>query len=240
MDRVLLSALLGAALGIGVAHATDLTGTPAFQAPITAPVYNWTGWYTSSSPDAGPGRGAPVGAFGGTPAAGASGPLSGIIGGVQSGYNLQNDNWIFGLETDMQGFGAGQAPGDSGTLPWFGTIRARVGLAPANNWLLYATGGLAYGDFNAAGPATAFTSGGAPIPYTFADGRLGWTLGVGVEGALPSDWSWKLEYLYLKPDDAGHPNSVAGFTFTTGHAYDNLVRAGLNYRFGWDGPVIGK
>jgi hypothetical protein len=34
---------------------------------------------------------------------------------------------------------------------------------------------------------------------------------------------------------------VPGVTFTAnGHTYDNMVRAGLNYRFGWDGPVIGK
>ncbi len=247
VDRVLLSALVGAALSIGVAHATDLGGMPAFQAPITAPAYNWTGWYVSSSPDAGASRGSPAGSFAGVPAGGTSGPLSGIIGGIQSGYSLQNDNWIFGLETDMQGFGAAgsQVPpgsqGYSSTLPWFGTVRGRVGLTPASGWLFYATGGLAYGDFNAAGPATAFTAAGAaPIPYTFTDSKLGWTLGVGVEGALPSNWTWKLEYLYLKPDDAGHANSVTGFTFTTGHDYDNLVRAGLNYRFGWDGPVIGK
>src|SRR4051812_11638688 len=30
-------------------------------------------------------------------------------------------------------------------LPWFGTARLRAGVTPADNWLLYVTGGLAYG-----------------------------------------------------------------------------------------------
>jgi outer membrane immunogenic protein len=73
------------------------------------------------------------------------------------------------------------------------------------------------------------------------DTKLGWALGVGVEAALTGDWTWKLEYLYLKPDDVSQAVSVPGVTFTAnGHTYDNMVRAGLNYRFGWDGPVIGK
>ena len=31
-------------------------------------------------------------------------------------------------------------------LPWFGTFRGRIGFTPAERWLVYATGGLAYGE----------------------------------------------------------------------------------------------
>ncbi len=245
-----MSALAGAALGIGIAEAADLSGSAAFDAPITAPAYNWTGWY--SGPGVGPGGKANIGdPLSGTEAAGNVGFLGGILGGFHGGYNLQKGNWVFGFETDAQGQNstlgcdaarcAALAPGYSDRLPWFGTTRGRVGLTPASGWLFYATGGLAYGDLKTDAGSAFSAAGVGMMPYGLSDSGMGWTLGFGVEGVLPSDWTWKLEYLYLRPDDAGHNNQAAGFTFTAnGHAYDNLVRAGLNYRFGWDGPVIGK
>jgi len=75
-------------------------------------------------------------------------------------------------------------------------------------------------------------------------------VGGGVEGKLlpwlPANWTWKLEYLYL---DLGSLNSSAPFGGTltafvpaispaTGavaihtHFFDNIVRVGLNYKFG--------
>jgi outer membrane immunogenic protein len=242
------------------ASAADSSHVPTYKAPITAPVYNWTGLYVGGNVGLGWGKDTADYSLNGVPIGSDSLGLSGIIGGFQAGYNLQSGNWVFGLETDIQGsgqmgnhasaLGCGTAPCSVLTqtyadkLPWFGTVRGRIGFTPANGWLLYTTGGLAYGALTEhGGTATAFTAGAAStvVPYTFLDTKLGWALGVGVEAALTGDWTWKLEYLYLKPEDATQTVAVPGVTFTAnGHAYDNMVRAGLNYRFGWDGPVVGK
>ena len=68
-------------------------------------------------------------------------------------------------------------------------------------------------------------------------GRLGVTLGMGVEYALNQNWSAKIEYEYI---DFGHdtfnfPFAFGPFTATaTANIWQNLhtVKAGVNYRFG--------
>ena len=80
----------------------------------------------------------------------------GINGGVQAGYNWQAANWVFGLEADIQGSTQkdnktciltctpGLMAAYDATLPWFGTVRGRLGYSVGST-LFYATGGLAYG-----------------------------------------------------------------------------------------------
>jgi opacity protein-like surface antigen len=60
----------------------------------------------------------------------------------------------------------------------------------------------------------------------------GWTLGAGVEWRFAPAWSVKLEYLYV---DLGNLNNTITFTTSslssTFNERDNIVRAGLNYKF---------
>jgi outer membrane immunogenic protein len=86
---------------------------------------------------------------------------SGLVGGVEAGYNWQWSNWLLGLETDFSLSGMnGRASGTSivqtapaGTLTttaeqstrWFGTVRGRAGWLATPNLLLFGTGGFAYG-----------------------------------------------------------------------------------------------
>ena len=123
-------------------------------------------------------------------------------------------------------------------LPWFGTFRGRLGFTPADRWLLYVTGGLAYGEVT-----TSETSNvnGAVVAFSTDRMKLGWTIGGGVEAALWSNWTAKLEYLYI---DLGTINDVligiAPITpiVTSSRVTDQIVRVGLNYRFG--GPVVAR
>ena len=64
---------------------------------------------------------------------------SGIAGGVQAGYNVQYGQFVFGGETDVQVTGADDtfAPWKFSN-PWFGTLRARAGLA-MSSVLFYGT-----------------------------------------------------------------------------------------------------
>ena len=64
---------------------------------------------------------------------------------MQVGYNWQSGQFVFGVETDAQLTGADDSSGGlKFSIPWFGTLRGRAGVA-VNNMLFYGTGGLAYG-----------------------------------------------------------------------------------------------
>jgi outer membrane immunogenic protein len=195
----------------------------------------------------------PTSPFGST-----SSDLNGVIGGGQIGYNWQTGNWVLGIEADIQGGGERSSSTLNGigtisipgvglfTLPgtlavtekldWFGTVRGRAGMTIGPNWLLYATGGLAYGGLRTSDTLTTSTTAGAPLTAanSFDTTRAGWTVGAGVEGWLGRNWTAKLEYLYL--DLGSFSNTFAGaglfapIALST-HVTDNIVRVGLNYHF---------
>jgi outer membrane immunogenic protein len=123
-------------------------------------------------------------------------------------------------------------------LPWFGTFRGRLGFTPADRWLVYATGGLAYGEVST---SETLNVNGAIVAFSTDRTKLGWTVGGGVEAALWGNWTGKLEYLYI---DFGTVNNtligIAPITpiVTSSHVTDQIVRVGLNYRFG--SPVVAR
>ena len=209
--------------------------------------------------------------------------LGGFSGGGQAGYNYQftpGAGIVVGVEADAQYIdfrddrrfayattdGLGGFPGTGGVTPntrvynpnglsgldFFGTVRGRLGYA-VDRTLIYATGGLAYGS----GSGRQF--GSAAFSDDF---RVGWTVGGGVEMAIPSDSvlnvfhssavTFKVEGLYVNLDrDNRSPGLFAinpagnavglyspGVTLAVspaGYRPDTqfaIVRAGLNYKFG--------
>ena len=107
--------------------------------------------------------------------------------------------------------------------------------------LLYATGGLAYGEVR-----TAETIGAGLFGFSNTDTRVGYTVGAGVEGAIGGNWTAKLEYLYV---DLGKTSgsllttipALGGGVLTSNFSSritDNVLRVGVNYKFG--GPVVAK
>jgi outer membrane immunogenic protein len=202
-----------------------------------------------------------------------SAKLNGLIGGGQIGYNLQvSPNWVVGLEADIQASGekGSRSFGDdfsfhlavppnpvaslvTGTaltdyeakILWFGTVRGRIGYA-WDKVMVYATGGLAYGEVKLDGTSTVSgTVGGVPFSIAHAIGHshvnTGWTAGVGAEVALAGNWTGKFEYLYMdlgSLDDLDviveppHVISVSGGQTITHTSFtDNIFRVGLNYKF---------
>ena len=99
-------------------------------------------------------------------------------------------------------------------------------------------GGLAYGEVTT---SETLNVNGAVVAFSTDRTKLGWTVGGGVEAALWSNWTAKLEYLYI---DLGTVNDVligiAPITpiVTSSRITDQIVRVGLNYRFG--GPVVAR
>jgi len=133
-------------------------------------------------------------------------------------------------------------------LAWFGTARLRLGFLPADNWMLYVTGGLAFGELDSTATATTTTvTTGFGDPSTTATAavsgngtNLGWTVGAGAEWVISGPWTAKLEYLYV--DLATFNNAFTGLgpayplLYTSSHVTDNILRAGVNFRFGPGGP----
>jgi outer membrane immunogenic protein len=137
-------------------------------------------------------------------------------------------------------------------LRWFGTARARFGFVPWDHLMLYATAGAAFGEIDSTATTsttTTLTLGGTPIvaPTTalatanLTNRRAGWTVGGGAEWVLSGPWTAKLEYLFV--DLGSYSNTVPGnpgvpSTQISSHVTDNIVRVGINYRFG--GPVVAR
>jgi outer membrane immunogenic protein len=146
---------------------------------------------------------------------------SGVAGGVQAGYNWQyNSPYVFGVEGDIQVSGADDtfAPWKFSN-PWFGTIRGRAGYS-FNNIMFYGTAGLAFGELR-----------GETFGLSESHSTAGWTVGFGTEFRLTqfgmaSNWSAKLEYLYVDLSE----NAFFATGLSNGYRF-GTVRAGLNYHF---------
>jgi high affinity Mn2+ porin len=167
------------------------------------------------------------------------------FGGFTAGYNyMMPSRVVLGGEADVSfasTLSAGQsfaspaigAANYSDTVELFGTLRGRVGY-DVNHWLYYATGGLAwtYDQFNRT-TISARPAGGLPegaVEATFG-GRIGWTVGGGVEAPIAPGWSAKAEYLYAQFGNAGVTFPASGQSFTSNLAMHE-IRLGLNYRPG--------
>ena len=125
--------------------------------------------------------------------------LSGLMGGAHLGYNLQQGEFVFGIEGDIEG---GEVDGDfvnataatsSGVVDmnWQASVRARLGKV-VDDYLFYFTGGWAIGDFD--------INGGPSFPFPpiggYSDTIDGWTAGVGIESFFTEDTTWRIEYRY--------------------------------------------
>jgi opacity protein-like surface antigen len=173
-----------------------------------------------------------------------SGNPSGAIAGGQIGFNWQAGMIVFGGEMDGQWSGqqasftvvctSGCTAAETIKLRSLATGRARLGLA--FDWIMpYVTAGGAL--VNVSDDLTV-TAGGLTGGFQSLSGStLGWTVGAGVEVALWSNWSARLEYLHISVGDLSAttpiPNALGLGTASENTSYrDNIVRIGLNYRFG--------
>lgn len=189
---------------------------------------------------------------------------TGFIGGAQIGFAKQWGSFVLGGVTDYDLVGGGKArSGASGVYPTIdpfgaplgvpfrvsqsqqlqslGTVRAKVGFAPIDDMLIYATGGLAFGrtslSSNTAFAATAFGPG---VDYSGvrSDMRIGFAVGGGVEYAIDRHWSTSLEALYYdlgRSAVVGIPNAVTGAENDTSASFNGYtLRLGLNYEFDGD------
>ncbi|HEY5131083.1 MAG TPA: outer membrane beta-barrel protein [Bradyrhizobium sp.] len=240
MKKFLLSTVALVALGATVpALAADLGARAPYynKAPAyAAPIYNWTGFYIG-------------GHIGG--AFSSDNNFSGLatgnnsngrfLGGLQGGADYQfAPNWVLGLEGEyswLSGSVGAAFPGGAynNNQRGLGSVTGRIGYTWGPG-LLYVKGGYAYSDNN-----ESVTLGGVPVAFAInGDHRNGYTVGAGVEYMFAPSWSAKVEYQYYNFGSANliAPAPLVPFgSFTTD---DHVVKAGLNYRFNWGGPVVAK
>jgi outer membrane immunogenic protein len=219
---------------------------PASYYPAAAPVlnFNWGGLYVGANGGYGFGTSswsAPaVNTATLTSLAVATGPFNarGMLAGGTVGLNLQADAFVFGLEADGDWtnlIGNGSSANGYCSLatagatcetksPFFGTLRARLGYA-FGRVLFYGTGGL----------ADAKVQAGFNPPAAF-DGanNFGWTGGGGIEFAFADNWTAKVEYLYaaLGTMTCSTPANCGNSVPVTVSLNENIVRVGINYKFG--------
>jgi outer membrane immunogenic protein len=263
MKNILLRSVAFAVVAIsGSALAADLP-VKARPLPAAAPVFSWTGFYIGANIGWGWANGdvdvQPL------PSATTFVNLlpqtlrtkpDGVIGGVQLGYNFQTGPWVFGFETDFQGAdmkgtfiespiiqnngtpfpGAGNNLTVSQKIDWFGTVRGRLGTTFFSpTFLLYGTGGLAYGRVTGNANTDFRPVGTEAYPASISDTRVGWAAGVGGEWAFAPNWSAKLEYLHIDLGDSSVtanpilplPPFQVRYTFKTDA---DIVRFGVNYK----------
>ena len=257
-----LLAVMSSVGGAQLASAADISiKTPPLPVPVAA--YNWGGLYVGGNIGYGWGThsdpgvsfvdpGAFVGFASYFAAGGNVTPnlnSTGVLGGGQIGYNwMLTPSWVGGFVTDFQGSGTKASQTNTVTPPggffttnqsnseqidWFGTARAKLGYAQ-NNWLLYATGGLAYGRVE--------TSGSFVIPTLLnmtgsnSATNFGWTVGAGLNYGLTQNWIVGVEYLYVDLGSVSYtesqPTVAPGSSLTiSNRAAISVARASLDYKF---------
>lgn len=222
MKKTAIGSVIVTVLAAASANAADYPPTPccapsppvyAAPAPVAPPIYFcWCGAYVGANAG-----------FQWTSNIGGPSP-SGVTAGIQGGYNWQSGPWVYGFETDFNLSSASDRFSDiEFSNPAFGTLRGRAGYT-ISNFLLYTTGGFAWG-------IDTVARGG----LSESSAHLGWTIGAGVEVGLASfgpawsawsAWSAKAEYLYL-----GLSQGVVLPASVPANFQSNVLRFGVNYHF---------
>ena len=133
-------------------------------------------------------------------------------------------------------------------VDWYGTLRGRAGYAVWDGMLPFLTGGFAYGQVSSSANVLFPPSCCAGDNYSgqVHQVRPGWTVGAGLDYALPGNWVIRAEYLYIDLGTSTYtapitnPAVVGGITTASyqsavSHA-QHVIRLAMNYRFGAPPP----
>jgi outer membrane immunogenic protein len=246
----------------GSALAADL----AYKAPPPPlpPAPSWTGFYIGANGGWGWANanatvtpfGAALTDFGGGTI---SGNTNGAVFGGQAGYNWQwNQNWVIGIEVDVDGGGAGSSHhfttasglgptgndgfGGSSKLDYLTTVRGRIGYIWGQG-LLYFTGGGAWAGFHHDGILSTNTVAGAIGQSAVGDWSntaSGYAIGAGYEWMIADHWIARGEYLYYNFSNNNNRSFTSpvcadgnpcGANINFGNANINVARFALSYKF---------
>jgi outer membrane immunogenic protein len=184
---------------------------------------------------------------------------SGFLGGGQAGFNWQSGLFVLGVQGDIAGM---DVKGRDNCLiilnctsksDWLATVSGRVGAVVLDRGLVYVKGGGAWMHTNNSVDVTGFAipgvaAGGIVIPATnitsagFDQG--GWLLGMGTEWMITPNLTAFVEYDYMRFEDKNVRFALTALpivTFDTKQTNTlSVAKVGVNYKFGWGGPVVAK
>lgn len=148
---------------------------------------------------------------------------SGALGSLFAGYNWQMGSIVSGLEVDIGTGNVGGSQNHFGSLVQpdlnaIGSLRGRLGILATPRALLYATGGLAWANYD-----FKVTAGN-----TVSETLVGYQLGAGLEYMIAPQWTMRLEYNYT---DFGSARIDQGAVINTYETDLHTVRAGIAYKF---------
>jgi len=244
--NIVFGAVAALVFGTGAAAAADL---PMKAPPPIVAIYDWTGFYIGVAGGGSLGQSTHIDAATGLGDTLGYNVKGGLVGGTL-GYNWQVSSLVFGFEGDISWVGEYGSHFDDGLAninapngpfaiqsftkeTWLATARGRVGYA-VNNLLFYGTGGYA-----GAGVEAGIKDSNINVLLASATStRSGWTAGGGLEWGFAPNWSAKFEWLYMKFNSAAFNTVLGEGPRSSVPLDDNVVRAGINYRFG--GPVVAK
>jgi len=169
-----------------------------------------------------------------------------FMGGVQGGADYQfATNWVIGVEAQYDWMtnnnnGGVLFPGTgsvvSANTDQLGSVTGRLGYTWGPT-LLYAKGGYAWRNND----NISVTTAGLAAPFTTSgDRKDGYTVGAGLEYMFAPNWSAKVEYQYYNFGNTTFNTGPADIVGARFRDDEHTVKAGLNYRFGWGGPVVAK
>ena len=199
---------------------------PTVDVPMTAPGFDWTGYYAGLQAGYGWGQSDISGNDGGVFSVSPD-IDGGFVGGHVAGL-WQFDQAVIGAEADLNyssidGTAELGGPGNVvGTdIKWFGSVNAKAGYA-MDRVLLYGIGGVAF-----AGIETSQASGSA---FSETRTNVGWTVGAGVDYALTDKFVVGAQYRYY---DFGseHYDGSSDFVGRDQDTKLNTVGVNLSYKF---------
>ncbi|RVC76219.1 porin family protein [Mesorhizobium sp. M4A.F.Ca.ET.022.05.2.1] len=184
MRRLTLASAGLLALLSGSAQAADLGA----DLPMTAPGFDWTGYYAGLQGGYGWGN-SDMSSTGGAPFSASPDLNGGFIGGHVAGL-WQFDQAVLGAQADLNyssvdgaaDLGLGDSAGAE--IKWFGSVDAKAGYA-MDRVLVYGIGGIAFAGIEASRNGVADTRT-----------DVGWTLGAGVDFALTDKFVVGAQYRY--------------------------------------------
>jgi outer membrane immunogenic protein len=251
--RKLLHTMVAAAALLALsmsANAADVGAQPRVYTPppvyVPPPLFSWTGFYIGGNFGGAWNHQNVTDSLFGLNFSNASN--NGVfMGGGQAGFNYQFSNIVLGVEWDIDwagnndntnsgisvsGIGPIQVSSNNG---WITTLAGRFGVA-YDNWFFYGkAGGGWVGNNNVT--ITSTTTGASVTIFNNNKTNSGWLVGAGIEWALASNWSVKIEYDYLGLSSRTFVVPAGGFfggdTFTTSNPNVQMAKVGFNYLFNY-------
>jgi outer membrane immunogenic protein len=238
--------LLAGVVIVAAADAAVAADMPVMRAPITVPVYSWTGLYLGIHGGWGFGNVH----FSNSTLDIADHTMDGGLVGGHIGYNWQvGPSWLIGLEasgtwSDVKKTAFGllfpdilNSLNDQWTteVKWLATVTPRIGVT-ISSWMWYLKGGVAFAELR-----HRFESPVGPASFEISDTKVGWTFGFGGEVLLASNWILGVEgNLY----GFGHTRVSSGLTNFPDHDVDVTmwsILGRISYKFGGpSAPVVAR